>query len=126
MRPTLKSRSVNAYIAAAPKELRGRLRELRAIIRAAAPAAEECISYGMPYYAYKGRVAYFQLAQAHIGLYIPSPVLEEHKALLKNYHTTKATLRLPLDKKLPVGLIKQLIRARIRRNEEREKPGKGR
>lgn len=50
------SNGVDEYIALAPKEVQGKLRELRAAIKTVAPDAEERISYGMPYYAYKGRL----------------------------------------------------------------------
>ncbi len=120
MKKTLKPRTVAAYIAAAPKEVRSKLKELRGVIRKAAPGAVERISYGMPYYAYKGRLAYFGLAKAHIGLYVPTPVLEEHKSELQDYETTMATLRLPLNRKLPVALIKKLVKARLKKNEAKK------
>src|SRR2546423_1012456 len=109
MNRMLKHKNVDAYIAAAPREVRAKLKELRAAIRKAAPDAEERISYGMPYYASKGRLAYFAAFKNHIGLYVPTPVIEEHKSELKGYETAKATVRFPLDKKLPVGLIKKLV-----------------
>ncbi len=112
-----KAKDVDEYIAKAPKEVRGKLKELRAIIKSAAPKAEERISYGMPYYAYKGRLAYFQLWKKHIGLYVPTPVIEEHESELKDYEAAKATVRFPLDKKLPVALIKKLVKARVKKNE---------
>jgi uncharacterized protein YdhG (YjbR/CyaY superfamily) len=115
-----KPKTVDAYIAAAPRKLQGKLKELRATIREAAPSAVERISYGMPYYAYKGRLAYFSLSKAHIGLYIPAPVVEEHKAELKDYEAEKATIRFPLDKKLPVALIRKLVKARMKMNEARK------
>lgn len=112
-----KPTDVDTYIASAPKEVRGRLKEIRTAIKESAPDAVERISYGMPYYEYKGRLAYFRVAKAHIGLYIPSPVVEEHKKELEDYETTKATIRLPLDKKLPVELIKKLVRAKVKSND---------
>lgn len=115
-----KPKTVAEYIAAAPIKLRGKLRELRAVIRKTAPGAEEKISYGMPYYAYKGRLAYFKLSRNHIGLYIPTPVIAEHKRELRGYETAMATVRFPLDKKLPVGLIRKLIKARMIKNEIKE------
>ncbi len=115
----LKPKNVDAYIVAAPKEVQNKLKELRAVIRKTAQDAEERISYGMPYYGYKGRLAYFRLSKNHIGLYIPTPVIEEHKSELKDYETAKATVRFPLDKKLPVMLIRKLVRARIKKNEAR-------
>ena len=120
MKKILKPKNVDAYIARAPQEVRSKLKELRAAIRKAAPTAEERISYGMPYYACKGRLAYFALAKAHIGLYIPTPVIEEHKSELKDYEAARATVRLPLDKKLPIALIKKLIKARMKKNESKK------
>ena len=114
-------KDVDSYIAAAPKEVRAKLRELRAAIRAVAPKAEERISYGMPYYGYKGRLVYFAYAKAHVGLYVPTPVIAEHKKELKGYGTSMATVRFPLDKKLPVALIKKLVKARVEKNEARKK-----
>jgi uncharacterized protein YdhG (YjbR/CyaY superfamily) len=116
-----KPKDVDAYIAAAPKAIQGKLKELRAIIRKTALAAEERISYGMPYYAYKGRLAYFSVWKTHIGLYIPTPVIEEHGNELAAYETTAATVRFPLDQKLPIALIRKLVRARIKKNEARKK-----
>ncbi|MGH9669135.1 MAG: iron chaperone [Terriglobales bacterium] len=121
MKKTSKPKSVDAYIAATPKEARRRLKDLRAAIRKAAPDAQERISYGMPYYAYKGRLAYFAAFKKHIGLYIPTPVLAEHRKELKGYETSKATLRLPMDKKLPITLIRKLIKARAKENEKESK-----
>ncbi len=121
MKKTPKPKDVDAYIAAAPKEVQGKLKELRAVVRKAAPAAVERISYGMPYYHHKGRLAYFSLWKAHVGLYIPTPIIAEHKSELAAYETTKATVRFPLDKRLPVALIRKLIKARIKKNEAGKK-----
>jgi uncharacterized protein YdhG (YjbR/CyaY superfamily) len=112
-----KPKDVDAYISAAPKEVREKLKELRAVIRKTAPTVVERISYGMPYYSYKGRLAYFSLWKAHIGLYIPTPVIEEHESELEAYETTMATVRFPLDKRLPIALIRKLIEARMKKNE---------
>jgi uncharacterized protein YdhG (YjbR/CyaY superfamily) len=103
------------------KGARAKLVELRKIIKATAPKADERISYGMPYYEYKGRVAYFMLAKTHIGLYIPPPVIAEHQKELKEYGTSMATVRFPLDKKLPAALIKKLIKANEKERGKKEK-----
>ena len=116
-----KPKTVDAYLAAAPNEVRSKLQELRAIIRKTAPAAVERISYGMPYYGYKGRLAYFCLWKTHIGFYVPTPVIAEHKAELVAYETTSATVRFPLDKKLPVALIRKLLKARMKKNDAGKK-----
>jgi uncharacterized protein YdhG (YjbR/CyaY superfamily) len=116
-----RSPGVDAYIASAPKEAQAKLRRIRAAIREAAPEAEERLSYGMPYYNFKGSLAYFRLAKGHIGFYVMPPVVKEHKRLLSGYETAKATIRFPLDEKIPVALVKKLVKAGVKKNEEKEK-----
>ena len=115
------AKNVDEYIAQAPKEVQEKLQELRAVIKFTAPNAEERISYGMPYYFYKGRLVYFQLWKKHIGFYVPTPVVEKHKSELQGYETTNATIHFPLNDKLPLDLIKKLVEARVRKNDEAEK-----
>ena len=112
-----KPKDVTAYIAAAPKEVQGKLKEIRKAIKTAAPKAQEKISYGMPYYGYKGRLAYFAYAKHHIGLYAMPPIVKEHQKELKKYRTSTATIRFPLDEKLPISLIKKLVKVGVKRNE---------
>ena len=112
-------KNVDDYISNAPSEVKSKLREIRRAILAVAPKAEEKLSYGMPYYGYKGRLAYFAIATKHIGLYVPPPAIEENKKYLKRYETSKATIRFPLDKKLDIALIKRLVRSRMKYNESK-------
>jgi len=107
------ARTVDDYIAAAPESARPMLIELREAIRAAAPQADERISYGMPYYHLHGRLAYFQAHARHIGLYAFS--LEDARAVgLEQHMSAKATLQFPLDQPLPLGAIRRLIQKRVR------------
>src|SRR3989344_2125768 len=112
---------VDEYIKNTPRDIQSKLKLLREVIKKVAPSAEERISYGMPYYGYKGRLAYFAYAKNHIGLYLTPPIIEEYKTELKDYGTSTATVRFPLNEKLPVALIKKLIKARMKKNEEAEK-----
>lgn len=114
-------RDVDAYIAGAPEAAKLKLKQMRAAIKEAAPEAQEKISYGMPYYGYNGRLAYFRLSQNHIGLYIPPPVIREHRKELAKYATATATVRFPLHEDLPLPLIKKLVKARLRKNQEKVK-----
>ena len=110
-------RDVDAYINTAPKEARVKLVQLRKIIRATAPGADEGISYRMPYYNYNGALVWFAAFKNHVGFFVRPPVIEEHRQELKGYETTKSTVRLPMDKPLPVVLIRKLTKARIAKNE---------
>ena len=113
-----KAKTVDEYIKSAPKELQGRLKDLRKTIKSSAPKAEEKISYSMPYYGYKGRLAYFAYFKNHIGVYLTPPLTQMYKDELKDYETHMATIRFPHDKKLPLALIKKLVKARVKMNEE--------
>jgi len=126
-----KAKDVDEYIAAAPKDVQQKLKDLRKAIKSCAPKAEEKISYGMPYYGYKqslaskspgkGRLAYFAYFKNHIGLYAMPPIVDDYKNELKKYQTAKATIRFPLNEKLPIPLIKKLIKAGVKRNDEANK-----
>ena len=111
-----RSRQVDEYISDAPRELQKRLRTVRRAIREAAPEASEGFGYGIPYYSYKGRLAWFGLFKTHIGLYLRPPTILEHKEELAGYSTTKSCVRFPVDREPPVALIKMLVRARLRSN----------
>jgi uncharacterized protein YdhG (YjbR/CyaY superfamily) len=115
-------KDVDEYIARAPKEVQPRLQVLRRAIKAAAPQAEEAISYGMPYYRHKGRLVYFQLWKEHIGLYaLGAPVLAAHKSELEGAIYGKGTVRLPLGEKLPVALIRELVKTQVKMKDEAAK-----
>ena len=111
-----KSKTVDEYIANAPSKMQSGLHELRALIKRAAPQATERISYGMPFYDYKGRLVYFASMKGYIGLYIPPPIIADHAEELRPYQTTKSAIHLPVDR-LPATLIRKLIKARMRHNE---------
>ena len=117
----MKPRTVDEYISQAPKDTQAKLRELRSLIKAAAPQAEEKLSYGMPYYGYKGRLAYFAYAKKHIGFYVMPSVIEAHTRELKDYETAKATIRFPLNKDIPTSLVTKLIKAGVKNNEAKNR-----
>lgn len=109
------SKDVDAYIARAPKEAQGKLKQVRAAIKEVAPTATESISYMMPAYD-KGRIAWFSIMKTHIGLYLRPPIIEEHKDQLAGYKTSKSAIQFLLDKEIPITLVKKLVKAKIERN----------
>jgi len=113
------SNRVETYIAGAPKEVRGKLKQLRKAILAVAPKAEEKISYGMPYYSYKGRLAYFAYFKDHVSFFAMPPMPAEYLRKLKKNMTGKATIRFDFKEKLPVALLKNIVKARVKRNREK-------
>jgi len=114
-------KNVDEYIAAAPKDVRPKLEQVRKAIREVVPDALESVSYGMPFYSYKGeqgfkgRLVYFGLLKARIALYMRPQDLEGHMGEVARYMTTKSALQFPLDQAVPVSLIKELVGDAMRR-----------
>ncbi|NTV24004.1 MAG: DUF1801 domain-containing protein [Nanoarchaeota archaeon] len=109
--------SVDDYIRAQPKEALERLERLRQTIKKAAPDAEELMSYGMPAFKLGRILVYYSAWKTHAGLYFASAtVLDVFRKELSSYETTKGTIRFPIDKPLPIGLITKIVKYRVKEN----------
>lgn len=111
--------TVAEYIAGHPPAVRKRLAALRALIRKAAPGAEEKISYGIPAYMLDGRLIYFAAHKEHIGIYpVTAALKRELGEALKPWLSTtaKSTLRLPNDRPLPLALLAKVVKIRVKEN----------
>lgn len=110
------SKDVDSYIASAPKETKPLLLQIRDVIQKFAPEAQENISYQMPGYKLDGKpLFYFAYFKNHIGLYaLSGTFFDAYKKDLANYETAKGTIRFPLDKPLPLTLIKKLIQEKVK------------
>ena len=110
-----KPKTVDDYIAAAPKEKRAALVRLRKTVKAAAPKATEGVSYGIVGYKHKGKyLAYFGVWKSHYAMYGWSgDLIDAHAPGLKAYATSKGTIQFPADKALPYGLVTKIVKARL-------------
>ncbi len=117
-----KPKTIDEYLAALSDDKRAALEALRKTVRAAAPKAEECISYQLPAFHQDGMLVAFGAAQKHCAFYLmSSSTVETHKDELKDYDTSKGTIRFQADKPLPVALVRKLVKARIAENESRRR-----
>lgn len=109
------SADIDAFLAGLPEGRREALEDLRRVIAAAAPEAEEGISYGVPAFKYRGRpLVSFGAGKDHCSFYVQSPtVMEAHRNELAGYDTAKGTVRFTPDKPLPADLVTKLVEARI-------------
>jgi len=114
-----KPQTINEYLAKLSPERRVALNKLRRTIRTAFPRAEECISYGIPAFRLDGRVVAWFAAAAHHLSFFPGGVLELFEEELKDYQTSKGTVRFQPDRPLPAGLVRRMINARIARTAAR-------
>ena len=114
--------AVEAYLAKVPEPARTTLAKVRAAIRAAAPRqAEECISYGMPAFRYKGALVGYAAFKSHCSFFPMSAALLDQLADdVAPWRTAKGTLQFPLDKPLPAALVKKMVKARVAANEARK------
>ena len=115
-------KDVDAYIADFPPEAQSMLQQVRGVIRAALPAAEEAISYGIPTFKMNGRyVIYFSGYKNHVSVY-PAPIgVEEFIEELAPYQSGKGTARFALNKPLPVDLITRIAAYNLKENQARVK-----
>jgi uncharacterized protein YdhG (YjbR/CyaY superfamily) len=109
------AKSVDEFLAAAPREKRAALLKLRATIRAAVPRATEGISYGVPMFKLDGKpLVSVGYGADHCSFYVQSPaVMRAHAAELKTYETGKGSIRFAANKPLPAALVTRLVKARI-------------
>jgi len=117
--------TIDEYIADFPRNVQPLLEKVRTTIRKAAPGAEEAIKYGMPAFVLNGNLIYFAGYANHIGVYPGSRAIEVFEDELSRLETSKGTVRLPLDKPVPVGLIGKITKFCVKRNEERANSRKG-
>lgn len=111
--------NINEYIAAASPSARPILREIRKVIRAAAPDAEETISYRMPAFRQNGILLYFAAFTNHIGVFPPVSGDERLERAVAPYAGPKGNLRFPMDSPIPYDLIRRIVKLRLKQNRER-------
>lgn len=112
--------TVDAYVASFPADVRVLLEQVRRTIRETAPDAEESISYQIAAYKLKGRVlVYFAGHKKHVGLY-PIPIGNPELPELAEYASGKGTAQFPLNKPLPLDLIRKLVQFRAKDCRERD------
>ncbi len=117
VRSNRKPENVDDYLASVPQPARDTLIKLRKLIRAAAPDADEKISYRMPTYNQQGGLVGFAAFKNHCSLFVMNgSFLDKYRKELSSYEMTKSAIHFPIDKPLPAGLVKKIVRARIAEN----------
>jgi uncharacterized protein YdhG (YjbR/CyaY superfamily) len=112
------AKDVDTYLSSAPPEMRAVLENLRQAIKAAAPKAEEIISYQIPTYKYHGPLVHF-MARESRGSFITvnKEVLQKFKNELKDFDLSGTTIHFTPEDPLPAALVKKIVKARVAENE---------
>jgi len=108
--------SIDQYITEAPQEVQKKLRELKTVIKAEVPEAEERIAYGMPTFSQEGNLVHFAAFKNHIGFFPAPSGIENFKDELAKYKTSKGTVQFPLDEEIPMDLVREIVRFRLKEN----------
>jgi uncharacterized protein YdhG (YjbR/CyaY superfamily) len=117
----VRPKNITDYIKGAPKEAQKKLREMRAAVRRSAPGASESLKWGMPAFSYRRILVTFAGFKHHIGFYpTPSAVSAFAKDLSK-FATAKGSIQFPLDKPLPLPLIRKITEFRVRESIEEDR-----
>ena len=106
--------TIDEYLAPLSDDKRAALQKLRRAIRAAAPDAEECISYGIPAVRLGGKMlVWFGAATNHCSFYPGALPIAAHKKELEAYKISKGTIRFTPDRPLPARLVRKLVKTRM-------------
>jgi uncharacterized protein YdhG (YjbR/CyaY superfamily) len=115
-------KNVDEYLDGVPEPARSTLNKMRAAIRSVVPRdATETISYGIPAFKHKRVLVWFAVFSNHCSLFPTASVIEEFKNELKGFSTSKGTIHFPIDKPLPLALLKKLVKARVAQNESKKR-----
>lgn len=116
------AKDIDEYLAAVPEPARTTLSKIRAAVRSVVPKeAIEAIGYGMPMFRYKGGLVAFGAFSKHCSFFpMSKAVMATFGDELKGYHMSKGTIQFPLDKPLPAGLVKEMVKARIAEKERKK------
>lgn len=113
-------KTVEEYLARVPEPARSALNQIRAAIRAEVPAqATEVLSYRIPAFKHKRVLVWYAAFSDHCSLFPTAAVIEQFKDRLKGFSTSRGTIHFPLDKPMPVALIRKIVRTRVKQEESR-------
>ena len=116
MTPRKHYETVDEYFADFPKDVQVKLSEMRRAIREAAPDAEETISYQMPAYRLNGVLVWYAAFKDHIGFFPRETAIAEFKQKLAGYKISKGTIQFPIEKPIPIDLVKEIVEFRVKEN----------
>ena len=113
---TAQAENIDQYISGFPKDIQKRLEEIRSTIRKAAPEAEEAMSYAIPTFKLNGNLVHFAAFKNHIGFYPTPGGIEAFKKELSAYESAKGSVQFPLDQPMPLSLISNMVKFRVKEN----------
>ena len=108
------SKTIDEYIAWFPPDVQKILRQIRNMIKKAAPGAEEAIKYGIPTFVLHENLVHFAAFKTHIGFYPTPSGIDAFKGELSGYKSAKGSVQFPLDEPMPLQLIEKIVKFRVK------------
>ena len=109
-------KTIDEYIESFPKNVQDILKQLRSIIKESAPLFQETINFGIPTFKLNGNLVHFAVYRTHIGFYPTPSAILAFKKELSLYKQAKGSVKFPIDKSLPLDLIKKIVIFRVKEN----------
>jgi uncharacterized protein YdhG (YjbR/CyaY superfamily) len=119
--PRKTAKTIDEYIKRHPADVRERLEKMRETISNAAPGAVEAISYQIPTFRLNGNLVHFAAFKHHIGFYPTSSGTRAFEEELASYKWAKGSVQFPLDKPIPYGLVRRIVKFRLKENQAKKK-----
>ena len=114
MKSVQSPKNIDEYIAGFSLDVQNILEQIRAVIREAAPDAEETIKYQIPTFVLQENIVHFAAFKNHVGFYPTPSGIEEFKDELSSYESAKGSVRFPIDKPMPLELIRKIVMFRVK------------
>ena len=106
-------KNVDEYLTSVPEDVQAILKNLRKTIKAAAPNADEAIAYAMPTFRVNGKnLVHFAAFKKHIGFYPTPSAIIAFKRELAPYKQSKGAVQFPIDKPIPLGIVRKIVKYR--------------
>ena len=114
----VKPTTIEEYIDSAPVESQDKLRQMHQCVRESARGATESLKWGMPAYSYQKILVTYAAFKHHIGFYPMPSAIKAFASNLKKYKRAEGSVQFPLDQKLPLTLVKKIVRFRVKESRE--------
>jgi uncharacterized protein YdhG (YjbR/CyaY superfamily) len=113
--------TMDEYIKKFPEQVQKKLEAIRQLVRKIAPEAKEKISYQIPTFYLNGNLVHFAAFKSHIGFYPTPSGIDEFQKDLSKYKNGRGSVQFPIDKELPMELIRRMVEFRIEKNRKKGK-----
>lgn len=116
---SIENNKIDKFIATYPENIQALLKQIREVIKKAAPESEETINYGIPTFVLNGNLVHFSGYRSHIGFYPGASGIKNFQKEISKFKSAKGSVQFPIDQPLPISLITKIVKFRVKENNEK-------